>query len=78
MAHPINNPQGYAKSKSIFNTKYDYFFNFSVPIKIDGNEIPEGGIGKPFNNEETQNLIKITRLTIYKNKPETLNLYIWE
>ena len=72
------NPSGYAASKSIFNTRYEYFFNLSIPIIINSQPIPEGGIGKDFQNQNTQNIIKVTRLAIYQDKPVTLNLYIWE
>jgi len=38
------------------------------------------GIGKPGTNKNditAENLIKITRFTIYKEKPTTAYLYIW-
>ncbi len=72
------NPSGYAKAKLIFSTQYDFFFNLSQEIQIEGSAIPEGGIGRNFVNENPQNVIKITRLTIYQEKPATMNLYIWE
>jgi len=66
----------YQKTRVLFNTKYDYFFNLSETIIIDSDPIE--GIGSSFQNQNPTNLIKITRLTVYNNKPVTLNIYIWE
>ncbi len=69
----------YNKTKSIFNTRFDYLFFLSEPIMIDSLEVP--GLGKPGINKEninSRNLIKITRFTVYKEKPVTAYLYIWE
>jgi len=68
--------QGYAQTKAIFNTRYDYFFNFSAQITLPNNEEIDG-IGQ-WHSGNPENLIKITRLTIYQNKPVTLNVYIWQ
>ncbi|MEK6847031.1 MAG: hypothetical protein AABY16_02595 [Nanoarchaeota archaeon] len=70
------NPAGYVKAKSLFNTKYNFFMNLSQQITINSN--PIAGIGKSFEGEQTKNIIKITRATIYQNKIVSLNLYIWE
>ncbi|MCH7568382.1 MAG: hypothetical protein IIA87_03090 [Nanoarchaeota archaeon] len=67
-------PGGYAKTKSLFNTKYEYYVNFSTQMNISGGEID--GIGK--QPTDTKNLIKITRFVSYQNKPTTLYVYIWE
>lgn len=69
----------YQKTKAIFNTNYDYYFFLDTEINT-----PEGlkdGIGKPGinrNNINASNLVKITRLTVYKNQPITAYLYIFE
>ena len=78
LANSQINPTGYARSKSILNTKYNFFMNLSEAIIIGNTEIPEGGIGKSFQGIETKSIIKITRATIYNNKIVSLNLYIWE
>ncbi len=78
MANNNVNPEGYKKSKSLFGTNYNFFMNFSEPIIIEGRTIEEGGIGKNFEGEQVTNLIKITRVTAYRNKLVSLNLYIWE
>ncbi len=67
---------GYDKSKSLLNTRYEFFFNFSQQMFVAGN--PVEGIGKDYVNQNTKNLVKITRIVIYDNSPTTLNLYIWE
>lgn len=63
----------YALTKSLFNTNNEYYFFLSDPMVINGSTTI--GIGKQNVNES--NLIKITRYTIYKDKPVTANLYIW-
>lgn len=69
----------YTQTKQLFNTKYDYYFFLSEIITL-----PEGdvqGIGKSGTNPESidaQNLIKITRFTIYQEKPATAYFYVWE
>jgi hypothetical protein len=64
----------YKKSKTLFNTKYEYFVNISEPMMAHGSVIK--GIGNQSQNHK--NLIKITRFTIYNNKPTTLTVEIWE
>lgn len=64
----------YIKTKFIFNTRYEYYVSLSENFTINGNEIE--GIGKKPANPK--NLIKISRLTIYNNKPITFNLEVWE
>ncbi len=66
-------PAGYAKAKNLFNTRYDYYFNLSTAINIDGS--PVGGIGMLPQN--VKNLVKITRFTVYQNKPATAYLYVF-
>ena len=66
----------YEKTKRIFGTKYDYYFFMEDPVSPTTE-----GIGKPgvdSTNIEAQNLIKITRFTIYQNKPTTAYLYIFQ
>jgi len=63
----------YQKTKHLFNTKYEYYFNLSEVMIIDSTDVE--GIGlKPSNPE---NIIKITRFSIYKNKPISAYLYMW-
>ncbi len=64
----------YRKTKALFDIKYDYFMNFTEPIIIESEQIEGIGI-KPVT---PKNLVKISRFTIFNNKPTTLNLYIWE
>lgn len=64
----------YTRTKNLFNTRFNYYFFISEEMVIDGNVVE--GIGqKPVNYED---LIKITRLTLYKEKPVTLTIYIWK
>lgn len=69
---------GYEKTKELFNTKYDYYFLLDEDMSISSGEIR--GIGKPGvepSSISSENLIKITRLTIYKDNPATAYVYIW-
>jgi hypothetical protein len=67
--------EDYNKTRSKFDTTYDYYFYLNENMIID--EEPVAGIGKPdFAN--AKNLVKITRYTIYRNKPTTAYVYIWE
>jgi len=66
----------YERTKRIFGTKHDYYFFMGNPI----NSTLEG-IGKPGVNSTTitsSNIMKITRLTIYQNKPTTAYVYIFK
>ena len=69
----------YQKTKEILNTRFDYYFFLNTPLTIDAGNIE--GIGKPGITSTTitsENLIKITRITNYQNKPVIAYLYIWE
>lgn len=64
----------YERTKTIFGTKYNYFINFSTSIKISGNGIE--GIGLfPTNHK---NSIKVSRVSIYQNKPTSIEVQVWE
>lgn len=69
----------YNKTKTLFNTKEDYYFFLQKPFTI--NSVLIEGIGKPGITATTitsSNLLKITRFTIYQNKPTTAYVYIFE
>jgi len=70
----------YQKTKTLFNTKYDYYFFMDKKIVVDSVEVD--GIGKPGSTRdnvgENLNLIKITRFSIYQNEAITVYLYAWE
>ena len=71
----------YARTKSIFSIKYDYYFFLEDNMTIDSELVD--GIGKPGTSRtniipKSKNLIKITRFTIYGEKPTTAYIYIWE
>jgi hypothetical protein len=70
-----NTTIGYSKSQSIFVTKFNYFINFSEPIIIQGNTVV--GVGRPYWETSSENVIKTSRFTIYKNKPVTMYVNIW-
>lgn len=70
----------YSRTKALFNTKYDYYF-FLEGINFTLGSITFEGIGKPGVNKDTiesENLAKVTRFTIYEDKPTTAYLYIWK
>lgn len=78
-----NTSAGYNNTKQKFDINYDYYFYLNESMDISGAPGLVDGIGKPGvdrNNgyEDVKNLVKITRYTIYKNKPMTAYFYIWE
>lgn len=69
----------YEKTKALFNTRYDYYFFLDEDMIINSASVE--GIGKPGVTKTTinaKNLIKVTRIIVYKNKPISAYLYIWE
>jgi hypothetical protein len=69
----------YDRTKFLFNTRYNYFFFFLDNMTIGSSVVR--GIGKPGTvpeNINSKNLVKITRMVSYKNKPMTAYIYIWE
>lgn len=73
----------YAGVKRLLNTKFDFYFFFSEKIETDTGFVD--GIGKYGVNrtniidiENPKNILKITRITIYRNKPMPLSLYLWK
>lgn len=65
----------YDEKKSRIGVVHDFYFSFI------GLENPEGTpasyVGK-INTVETEDLIQITRVAIYKNKPVKFQLYVWK
>jgi hypothetical protein len=64
----------YALTKSIFNTNKEYYVVFKTTVYINNQSITS--IGKTPQNQK--NLIKQTRLSVYRNKPITLEVYAWD
>ena len=77
-----NTSAGYNNTKQKFGINYDYYFYLNESMNINGiGEVD--GIGKPLvtrnsGYEDAKNLVKVTRYTVYKNKPMTAYFYIWE
>lgn len=69
----------YNRTKSIFNTKYNYYLSFGNDMSIGGNIVEGFGMnGFDKNNIDGENIIKKIRYSIYNNNPETIYLYVWE
>jgi len=71
----VNN---YEITKSLFNIRYDYYFFLNETMIISGDEID--GIGEPEASREgadSDNLIKISRVGVYKNKLTNIYIYVW-
>ncbi len=68
------NSLDYETTKQLFSTTHNYYFFLNEIMVIDGVDVP--GIGK--NPSNPKNLVKITRFTIYKNKPTTAYFYMWD
>lgn len=68
-----NTQERYQLIKQKLNTNYDFYF-FLKDDELNG-------AGKPEidpHSITSSNLIKITRFTIYENKPQTVYLYLWK
>jgi len=63
----------YLKTRSLLKTRYHYWFFLSESMIINSAEVE--GIGLKPSSED--NLARITRLTIYQNRPVTAYFYIW-
>jgi len=72
----------YARTKSLFNTKYDYYFFLDTNITF--NSITIDGIGKPgitrdnVAQADIKNLIRVDRISVYENKIIGATLFVWE
>lgn len=64
----------YAKTKSLFNTLHNYEITFSENLTINSTAITS--IGQ--SPSSPQNLIKVTRLATYNNKPLVIYISSWE
>lgn len=64
----------YATKKRQLNSRYDFYFKIDS-LEAGGN--PVDYLGKMPQSATTDN-IKITRFTIYKNKPAKFELFIWK
>jgi len=64
----------YELTRSLFNTRYNYYVFFQENATLSGQEVE--GIGSVPTNPK--NLIKISHVTVYNNKPTTISVYIWE
>lgn len=65
----------YPKTRSLFQTRYHYYFNFSEPMNIGGGIVDSIG-NIPSGQQE--NLLRVSRITIYREKPVTLTVQVWE
>ena len=64
----------YPKTKSIFNTLHNYEITFSENMTINSTTITSIGL----TPSSPQNLIKVTRLATYNNKPLVIYVNVWE
>ncbi|MEM3113481.1 MAG: hypothetical protein QXI33_03620 [Candidatus Pacearchaeota archaeon] len=65
--------QDYNNIKKEIGLKDNFYFTFPG-MNIGGNPISEIGIVNPPN---VANIVKITRVTVYNNKPVKFELYVW-
>ena len=63
----------YERTKNLLNTKYDYYFFLEKNMTTIAANV--GGIGK--KPMDAENLVKISRFTVYEEKPITAYLYIY-
>ncbi len=63
----------YVSKKDVLGLTHDFYF-YIDDLEING--APASYVGA-INTSEAENSIQITRITIYKEKPAKLQLYIW-
>ncbi len=71
-ANITDTEEEYVRTKNRLGIKNEFYFNFTG-MEIQGEKIK--GIGK--KPQGITNIIKIERITIYKNQIKKFNLYIW-
>ncbi|MEK6854888.1 MAG: hypothetical protein AABX73_01570 [Nanoarchaeota archaeon] len=64
----------YGKTKTLFGIRHNYYVNLSESVVIGGSRIEGIGLLDP----NSDNLVRITRVSIYKDVPITLTIYLWE
>ncbi len=60
--------------RGVLGVSHNFYFTFDN-LEINGNPTEYVGI---INTTQTENLIQVTRLTIYKNKPIKFQLFVWD
>jgi hypothetical protein len=86
------NDAGILSAGKINQTKLDEFYNYDYQTKknklgitndfyftftgLEINGVPEDYVGK-INNTAIENLIQVTRITLYENKPTKFQIFIW-
>ena len=64
----------YSQTKGLFNVDYDYYINFSESLETYAGDID--GVGTL--NPNPRNLVKITRVVIYRDKPLVMEVHVWD
>ena len=64
----------YDKSRILLGVQNNYYIFFQEKMMLEGKDVE--GIGLIPTNPK--NLIKISRVTIYKDKPTAINIEVWE
>ncbi len=64
----------YNAEKTIIGVTRNFYF---VMENLEINGLPASYVGM-VNSSNTENLIQVTGITIYKNKPSRFDFYIWE
>lgn len=64
----------YDRTRTLFATRYHWYLNFSQPMIIQN--ITRSTIGQTSTNPA--NVFRVQRITVYRNKPVVMNIYLWE
>ncbi|MFH1307523.1 MAG: hypothetical protein ABIH72_01595 [archaeon] len=70
------NSLNYDEIQRRLNTNYELFFNFSEPMYISG--AYQKGIGRDPLDYSPRDIVKVSRFTIYQNKPVRIDIFIWD
>ncbi len=63
----------YEKTKSTLDSRNDYYITFSENITLNNNSIDYIGL----KGATPKNLVKTTRLTVYKERPIVIYINVW-
>ncbi|MFH1500837.1 MAG: hypothetical protein ABIE22_02725 [archaeon] len=64
----------YDRAQRLLGTQHYFFINFSEQMTVGS--LPVSGLGNP-PSVTAENIVKVTRFSVYESKPIQLNIYVW-
>ncbi len=63
----------YARTQALFGTSYNWYLNFSEPLILNGSLVATVGQA----TSAPRDMIRVQRITVYRNKPTVMNVHVW-